>query len=159
MPAIFLRRSFWTVAVAVLVPLAGAVNVAEADSRAPQSAIQTQYHSEGGPQYHDQAPAFRGLSAPEGEIRELNLPNTPTLISQNSYSYFANLSAESPLLSDDGTSSRIERHTDAQIQLPNRDTRLMLRIGTVLGLIYLLFLATWFWTTRFLMRPERSART
>jgi hypothetical protein len=25
-------------------------------------------------------------------------------------------------------------------------------------LIYVLFLATWFWTTRFLMRPERSAR-
>ena len=159
MSAIVPRRSFWTVVVAVVVPLAGAVNATGADSRAPESAIHMQYHSQRGPQYHRRALAFRRPSTATNEISEMNLLNPPVLISHNSYSYFANWSAARPLPSDGGTSSQIERRTDAQIQLSNHDTRLMLRIGAVLGMIYLVFLATWFWTTRFLMRPGRSART
>ena len=33
----------------------------------------------------------------------------------------------------------------------------MIRIGATLGLIYLAFLAVWFWATRFRMRPSSSA--
>jgi hypothetical protein len=33
----------------------------------------------------------------------------------------------------------------------------MLQIGGVLGLVYVAFLAVWFWATRFRMRPPRSA--
>jgi hypothetical protein len=135
------------------------VNAAGADSPAPQSAVQTQYHSQRGPQYHGGAAAFRRPSAPEGEISEINLLNPPPLISHNSYSHFTNRSAATPLPSDVGTSSPIERSIDTQIQRSNDDTRKMLGVGAVLGLIYVLFLATWFWTTRFLLRPEGSART
>lgn len=39
----------------------------------------------------------------------------------------------------------------------SRDPRLMLQIGGVLGLVYIAFLAIWFWATRTGMRPPRSA--
>jgi hypothetical protein len=35
----------------------------------------------------------------------------------------------------------------------------MLQIGAVLGLVYLAFLAVWFWATRFRIRPPTSAST
>ena len=38
------------------------------------------------------------------------------------------------------------------------DTRLMLQIGVVLGLVYIAFLLLWLWATRFRPRVERSAR-
>lgn len=55
---------------------------------------------------------------------------------------------------------------DTQIGAPNgsqigsgrsRDPGLMLQIGAALGLVYIGFLATWFWATRFRMRPPRDA--
>jgi hypothetical protein len=33
----------------------------------------------------------------------------------------------------------------------------MLQIGAALGLIYVGFLAVWFWATRFRLQPPRSA--
>jgi hypothetical protein len=39
----------------------------------------------------------------------------------------------------------------------SRDPSLMLQIGAALGLVYVGFLATWFWATRFRMRPPRDA--
>jgi len=61
-------------------------------------------------------------------------------------------------------------HVDAQISTRNtrsigswigaengRDPRVMLDIAGALGLVYLAFLAVWFWTTRFRMRPSSRA--
>jgi hypothetical protein len=39
----------------------------------------------------------------------------------------------------------------------SRDPSLMLRSGLPSGLVYVGFLATWFWATRFRMRPPRDA--
>jgi hypothetical protein len=39
----------------------------------------------------------------------------------------------------------------------SRDPSLMFQIGAALGLVYVGFLATWFWATRFRMRPPRDA--
>ena len=39
----------------------------------------------------------------------------------------------------------------------SRDPRPMFQIGAALGLVYVGFLATWFWATRFRMRPPRDA--
>jgi hypothetical protein len=39
-----------------------------------------------------------------------------------------------------------------------RETRLMLQIGQFLGLVYLAFLALWFWATRLRTKPHRRAR-
>jgi hypothetical protein len=33
----------------------------------------------------------------------------------------------------------------------------MFRLGAALGLVYVAFLAAWFWATRFRVRPPRSA--
>lgn len=38
-----------------------------------------------------------------------------------------------------------------------KDARLMLGIAAALGLVYLAFLAVWFWATRIRMRPPSSA--
>jgi hypothetical protein len=97
--------------------------------------------------------------AREREIAKLSLPISTTLISLLSHSDFINYSPIGSRHSDRGSASRIDRPTDRQIQRSNHGTRLMLRIGAGLGLIYLVFLASWFWVTRFLVRPERSART
>jgi hypothetical protein len=51
-----------------------------------------------------------------------------------------------------------DRSIGEQIGSENgRDPRLMIRIGATLGLVYLAFLAVWFWATRFRMRPPSSA--
>jgi hypothetical protein len=60
------------------------------------------------------------------------------------------------------SSARIGRQNDPrigrQIAAENgRDPRLMLDIAKALGLVYLAFLAVWFWATRFRMRPPSSA--
>jgi hypothetical protein len=39
-----------------------------------------------------------------------------------------------------------------------RDTRLMTKIGLLLGMGYLLFLTVWFWATRIRARPTRARR-
>jgi hypothetical protein len=39
----------------------------------------------------------------------------------------------------------------------SRDPSLMLQIGAALGLVYVGFLATWFWATRFRIRPPGDA--
>jgi hypothetical protein len=39
----------------------------------------------------------------------------------------------------------------------SRNLSLMLQIGAALGLVYVGFLATWFWATRLKMRPPRDA--
>jgi hypothetical protein len=39
----------------------------------------------------------------------------------------------------------------------SRDPSLMFQIGAALGLVYVGFLVTWFWATRFRMRPPRDA--
>ena len=38
-----------------------------------------------------------------------------------------------------------------------KDPRLMLGIAAALGLVYLTFLAVWFWATRLRVRPPSSA--
>jgi hypothetical protein len=38
-----------------------------------------------------------------------------------------------------------------------KDPRLMLGIAAALGLVYLAFLAVWFWATRIRIRPPSSA--
>jgi hypothetical protein len=37
------------------------------------------------------------------------------------------------------------------------DPQAMFQLGAVLGLVYVAFLAVWFWATRFRVRPPRSA--
>jgi hypothetical protein len=139
-------------------PLAVTATAGGTSSQGSRSAVQAQYHSRTRTQYHERAPAFGGVSAVKSEIAQLNLPIPPVLISQIFYADFTTRSAKVPLRSELRKDSQIDRPTEVQIQPLNHDTRLMLLIGAVLGLIYVLFLATWFWTTRFLMRPERSAR-
>ncbi|MGH2922233.1 MAG: hypothetical protein ACRDKU_09225 [Gaiellaceae bacterium] len=39
-----------------------------------------------------------------------------------------------------------------------RDTRLLLKIGLLLGMAYLVFLTLWFWATRVRPRPTRAGR-
>jgi hypothetical protein len=41
---------------------------------------------------------------------------------------------------------------------PGRDTKLMLQIGALLGLLYGVFLALWLWATRVRPRMRRGAR-
>jgi hypothetical protein len=60
------------------------------------------------------------------------------------------------------SATQIDRQNDhpigRQIAAENgRDPRLMLDIAKALGLVYLAFLAVWFWATRFRMRPPSSA--
>jgi len=127
------------------------------------------YHGSNRGQYHELAPSSgpvsawlraRGLSA--GELGN----SISTLLISPNYAF--------PLLkgqdeSNESSSSRPEgrigaqnsRSIGSQISAGNSsgsgDPRLMLQVGAVLGLIYVGFLAVWYWATRFRLRPPRSA--
>ena len=61
---------------------------------------------------------------------------------------------QTPVRSNDRISAPNDRSIGRQIGSENgSDPRLMIRIGATLGLVYLAFLAVWFWATRFRMRP------
>jgi hypothetical protein len=155
----FLKQACFTLVVAALAPLAGPANAAGIDFKAPRSAVQRQYHSQGGPQYHARGPGFLSLAPTKDEIAKLNLLITPSLISRISPSLFSTPSAMAVFRPRVRNGFQIERRTDPQIQSSTRrNTRLMLQIGALLGLIYVLFLATWVWATRFHLRLERSTR-
>jgi hypothetical protein len=148
------RRPHWSIAVASLTSLA----VCATPSQASELSLLAQYHSPR-QQYHGRPPASGRLPAPKRELAELNLLISPILISRLSYSDFTMQTSIGSRRSDRGSASRIDRPTARQIERSNHDARLMLRIGAVLALIYLVFLVSWFWATRFLVRPQRSART
>jgi hypothetical protein len=127
-----------------------------------KTAKTTQYHGLGGRQYH---PSGLSSGSDSGWLRESRssngeLENTiyPSVISRIFASHSPRPMAS--LLNSD-------RHRfDTQIGALNasqigsktsRDPSLMFQIGAALGLVYVGFLATWFWATRFRMRPPRGA--
>jgi hypothetical protein len=143
----------------------------KADALAPQEAHARQYHGTQGQQYHGiDARVGRTLAwqhARNGSAAELAMTITASLISRNSISHstIAGAKREELLFSrpDVRFADRNDRPISPQIgagtERQSRDLRLMLQIGVVLGLVYLAFLAVWFWATRFRMRPPSSART
>jgi hypothetical protein len=64
----------------------------------------------------------------------------------------------SPFQQRDQIGARNDSSIGVQIGAENgRDPRVMIDIAAALGLVYLAFLAVWFWATRVRMRPPRSA--
>jgi hypothetical protein len=121
-----------------------------------------QYHRLEGRQYHEMSWSTGAASAWLGESLEFRnaipmavISRLFTLHSPNSISKVMIQHSSRP---GDRISSRTDRSIEEQIGRGNgRDPRLMLQIGAVLGLVYLAFLAVWFWATRFRMRPPSSA--
>jgi hypothetical protein len=138
---------------------------------APEEGQSRQYQGPQRWQYHGIEPRFgRTLAwqdSSNGSAAELNIPITSDLISPNSTSHSPIASADNENLLFSRPGSRIADRNGASIgtqigsgtDREGRDARLMLEIGAALGLVYLAFLAVWFWTTRIRMHPPTSART
>ena len=143
--------------------------VAAREPPRPQAALLTaksaemgQYHGSNRRQYHEIATSSGRLSAQlrgswlrGGELRN-------AISSEVISPLFA---FRSPF--HDGKGTRTERRTsplwigsqnDRSIDVSTGgDPRAMIELGVALGLVYLAFLAVWFWATRFRVRPPRSA--
>lgn len=129
----------------------------------PLQTLETrQYHGLEARQYHrvgrSSGPASASLSRP----RELANPISARVISPLFTSHSPNAIQQSMIHTPFHPSPRIgvrnDRSIGGQIGAENgRDPRVMLDIAAALGLVYLTFLALWFWATRFRMRPPSSA--
>ena len=128
---------------------------------APRAEI-GQYHGPDRRQYHENSASSGQLSAQLSGRRsrgsELQNAISSEVISPlfTSHSPFSDgKSARTP----SRTSGRwIGSQNDRSIPAPTGgDPRAMVQLGAALGLVYLAFLAVWFWATRFRMRPPRSA--
>ena len=116
-----------------------------------------QYHGLRGGQYHADMAQLRGSSV-------LDRATSRTAVELEASIY---RSVISPVLHfqsriDRGSTrlsinSSIVRPIATSIDRRNGDPRRMLQLGAVLGAVYIVFLATWFWATRLRARPPRRA--
>jgi len=117
-----------------------------------------QYHSQSVGQYHNGAAGFRGGSALNGasvaSAGEFDIAIYAAVISPILH-FQSTISTASTSLAKDYS---IDRRIPPSIEPRSGDPRRMLQIGAVLGIIYIVFLATWIWATRLRARPPGSAR-
>jgi hypothetical protein len=137
---------------------------ARAEPRAP--AVQRpeirQYHGLEAWQYHQNPGNSGQASASLGRSRELNNSISALVISRLFSIQVSNSAAKTSIYRPVATPARIGSQNDPSIGVQivpesGGDPRLMLDIGTVLGLCYAAFLAVWFWATRFRLRPRSNA--
>ena len=141
-----------------LLCLPTASNAASGASSAAANPNLAQYHGLRGGQYHGDTAVLRGSTV-------LNRTTSGAAVELKASIY---RSVISPVLH---FQSRIDRGStrfaiDPSIGRPiatsiehrNGDPRRMLQLGAVLGAIYVVFLAAWFWATRLRPRPTRRAR-
>ena len=121
-----------------------------------------QYHGLEARQYHRVSRSSAPVSASLSRSREFGNSISARVISRLFTSHSPNSTSkvmiQTPVGSNDRISAPNDRSIGRQIGSGNgSDPRLMIRIGATLGLVYLAFLAVWFWATRFRMRPSSSA--
>lgn len=129
---------------------------------AVKAAEMRQYHGLEATQYHRERRSSAPVSASLSRSREFANSISARVISRLFTSHSPNSTSkfmiQTPVRSNDRISAPNDRSIGRQIGSGNgRDPRLMIRIGATLGLVYLAFLAVWFWATRFRMRPSSSA--
>jgi hypothetical protein len=143
-----------------------AAGAAPARAGPPAGAVKTaemgQYHGLEAPQYHHVGRTSAPLSASLSRSRELANSISARVISRLFTSHSPNSTSKVMIQTSVRSNHRIsapnDRSIGRQIGSGNgSDPRLMIRIGATLGLVYLAFLAVWFWATRFRMRPSSSA--
>jgi hypothetical protein len=122
----------------------------------------TQYHGLEGRQYHRDglrsASDSRWLRESRSSKGELENTISFSVISRISASHSSKPMAKLLISDHPRFDTRIGVLNSSQIRSQkNRDPRLMLQIGAAFGLVYVGFLASWFWATRFRMRPPRDA--
>ena len=152
------------VSVAYFAPVAAGAALARAGppTRGVQTPEMGQYHSLGAPQYHrvgrSSAPVSASLSRSREFANSISTGVISRLFTFGSPNSTAKVMIQTSVRSNDRISPPNGRSIGGQIGSENsRDPRLMIRIGATLGLVYLAFLAVWFWATRFRMRPSSSA--
>ena len=121
-----------------------------------------QYHGLEARQYHrvsrSSAPVSASLSRSPEFGNSISARVISRLFTSHSPNSTSKVMIQTPVRSNHRISPPNDRSIGGQIGSENsRDPRLMIRIGATLGLIYLAFLAVWFWATRFRMRPPSSA--
>ena len=127
-----------------------------------QTAEMGQYHGLEARQYHrggrSSAPASASLSRSRKFANSISAQVISRLFTFHSPNSTSKVMIQTPVRSNDRISPPNDRSIGEQIGSENsRDLRLMIRIGATLALVYLAFLAVWFWATRFRMRPSSSA--
>jgi hypothetical protein len=121
-----------------------------------------QYHGSTRGQYHEIAGSSARLSAwlsgpwsPGGELRNAISAQVISPIFTRD-SVFGSRKGPSDRLA--GSSNWIGSQNARQSHPETgSDPRAMVELATVLGLVYIAFLAVWFWATRFRVRPPSSA--
>jgi hypothetical protein len=154
-------RAYAAIAAGVFVALLCLPSTSNAASGASGTAANphlAQYHGLRAGQYHGDTAVLRGSSV-------LNRASGGTAIELEASIY---RSVISPVLHFRSTIDRggtrfsidssIGRPIATSIDRRNGDPRRMLQVGAVLGAIYIVFLAAWFWATRLRGRPPRRAR-
>ena len=131
-------------------------------ARGVQTAEMRQYHGLVAPQYHrvgrSSAPVSASLSRSREFANSISTGVISRLFTVGSPNSTAKVMIQTSVRSNDRISPPNGRSIGGQIGSENsRDLRLMIRIGATLALVYLAFLAVWFWATRFRMRPSSSA--
>jgi len=153
-------RARSAIATGVFVALLCLPTVANAASGASGAAANphlAQYHGLRGGQYHADTAELRGSSV-------LDRATSRTVVELKASIY---RSVISPVLHFQSRIDRgrtrfaietpIGRPISTSIERRNGDPRRMLQLGAVLGAVYIVFLATWFWATRLRARPPRRA--
>jgi len=139
---------------------------ASARAGPPPRPLQTpempQYHGPEGGQYHLTARSSAPASASLSRSGEMSNPIYETVISPLFTAHSPNSIPKSMIASSSRVAAPIGRQNDRRIGSViggenGKDPSLMLGIAAVLGLVYLAFLAVWFWATRFRVRPPSSA--
>lgn len=121
-----------------------------------------QYHGIQARQYHlitrSSAPALASLSRSSELTAAISTVVISRLFTSRSPNSTPTIMIHTPFQQREQIGARNDRSIGVQIGAENgRDPRVMLDIAAALGLVYLAFLAVWFWATRVRMRPPRSA--
>jgi hypothetical protein len=156
------------VGVAALLALAPAAGASRAPTgsrtalRADQRSEIAQYHGQNTWWYHEMAAGsgrtLAWLSKPAPPGGELRDAISAQVISPISVFHSPNGSGNAQTSGSVGSTGHTSSQNVRQIRPDiSSDPRPMLRLGTALGVVYLLFLAVWFWATRLRLRPPSSA--
>lgn len=150
--------------VAYFAPVAAGAGPARAGP--PIEAVKTpemgQYHGLEARQYHREgrssAPVSASLSRSSEFANSISARVISRLFTSHSPNSTSKVMIQTQVRSNDRINPPNDRSIGGQIGSENSsDPRLMIRIGATLGLVYLAFLAVWFWATRFRMRPPSGA--
>jgi hypothetical protein len=151
--------------VLVLAPAAAASGGATGSGsglRSAQRAENAQYHGSNSGQYHQIAASsgpnsawLRHLSLPGVKLRNTIFP----LVISPSFTVPSSIWRRKRQTDVAGRSHIYIGSQNASSISPyiSSDSRPMLQLGAALGLVYVAFLAVWFWATRLRVRPPRSA--